>query len=109
MGGMNKYAKILWILLGFFCFRVVAQLSQLAFESSYLPPFDDWYSGSLAYPYLLLSQIIIIGIYTYICFRFSKGTVTPSIRVGAFFLVLGSVYISFILKEFYFSHLVVIR
>jgi len=94
---MNKYAKILWFLLGLFFFRVTAQLFQLVFDISYLPPFDAWYSGALAYPYLLFSQLIIIGIYSYICFQFTNGTVTPSKRAGMFFLGLGAIYTSFML------------
>ena len=80
-----------------FCIRVIAQLFQLVFDSSFLPPFDAWYSGALAYPYLLLSQILIIGIYSYICFQFTKGAVIPSKRVGVFFLGLGGIYASFML------------
>lgn len=97
MSSSKKYATILWILLGLFSFRVAAQLFQLAFDSPYLPPFDAWYSGALAYPYLLLSQIIIIGIYSYICVQFAKGTVSRSSRAGVFFLAIGGVYASFML------------
>ncbi len=97
MSNSSKYAKVLWVLLGLFCFRVIAQLLQLVFDSPFLPPFDTWYSGALAYPYLLVSQILIISIYSYICFQFTKGSVTPSNRMGILFLAIGGVYASFML------------
>ncbi len=97
MSKSSKYAIVLWVLLGLFCFRVLAQLFQFIFDSPFLPPFDAWYSGALAYPYLLISQVLIISIYSFICIQFTKGVFTPSNRVGVFFLAIGGVYVCFML------------
>ena len=106
MVNTKNYTLVLWVLLSLFCFRVFAQLYQLVFYTHHLPPFEDWYSGALAYPYLLLSQILIIGIYLYICLQFSKGTVNPSKQVGTLFLSIGIIYACFMMGRLLIGQLI---
>ena len=56
----KRYASALWALFGLFVLRVVAQLLIALGDGSFLPPWDEWFSGALSYPWLLASQIAII-------------------------------------------------
>jgi hypothetical protein len=84
----------LWLLLGAFCFRVLAQLLQWQVGLSFLPPFDAWQSGTLPYWALLTSQLLIVVFLTWIAWAFSVGTVTPSSRSALLWLVPGSLYLA---------------
>lgn len=64
---------LLWILLGLFALRVLGQLLVVAGLAPFLPPMDDWQSGLLPYPFLLASQIVIIGLLASVCLQFSRG------------------------------------
>jgi hypothetical protein len=64
---------ILWVFLGLFCLRVLGQILVAFFDVSFLPPMEQWYSGLLAYPYLLASQILIIGLMMRINVDFTRG------------------------------------
>lgn len=52
----------LWILLTLFILRVLGQLIVVLFAPPWLPPMEAWYSGLMAYPLLLPSQIAIIAL-----------------------------------------------
>jgi len=58
---------------------------------------EEWFSGALAYPWLLASQALIILLYGKIALDFSRGRgffVHPSRRLGNGLLLLGSIYLS---------------
>ena len=55
----RRLAPLLWILLALFILRVTGQVLVAFFNADFLPPMQEWYSGSMAYEYLLPSQIVI--------------------------------------------------
>ena len=67
-------ATILWILLALFALRVLGQLLVVAGVAPFLPPMDDWQSGLLPYPLLLVSQILILCLLATVCAQFSRGS-----------------------------------
>jgi hypothetical protein len=69
----RRLAPLLWALLGLFVLRVLGQVLVVFFNVGFLPPMQAWYSGLLAYEYLLPSQIVIIVLMTTICLHFSRG------------------------------------
>ena len=69
----RKYAAWLWFLLGLFCLRVLGQALVVFFHASFLPPVEQWYSGLISYPWLLLSQCLIILLYGKVCIDFTRG------------------------------------
>ena len=64
---------LLWILLALFTLRVLGQLLVVTGLAPFLPPMDHWQSGLLRYPFLLASQIVIIGVLATVCLQFSRG------------------------------------
>jgi len=63
----------LWTLLGLFALRVLGQLLVVAGVAPFLPPMDEWQSGLLPYPLLLVSQIVILAILATVCVQFTRG------------------------------------
>jgi hypothetical protein len=63
----------LWTLLGLFAFRVLGQFAVAAGMAPFLPPMDAWQSGLLPYPVLLASQLVILGVFGFVCVQFSRG------------------------------------
>ena len=63
----------LWTLLGLFALRVLGQLAVAAGLAPFLPPMDAWQSGLLPYPVLLASQVVILGVFGFVCVQFSRG------------------------------------
>jgi len=59
-----------------------------------LPRFDVWHSATLSYPWLLFSQIVILGLMVYVALRFSSGRVPVSRGRGLVFLSLGGLYLA---------------
>ncbi len=82
-------APILWLLLGLFCFRVLAQLVQAGIQLPFLPAFEDWHSGVLPYGALLSAQIVIVAAMFLTAREFQRGRVVPRRRLGRVLLVLG--------------------
>ncbi len=64
---------ILWFLTLLFTLRVTGQLIVRFYSVSFLPPFNEWYSGLLAYPYLLTAQILIIVLMGKISLDITRG------------------------------------
>ncbi|TCV85922.1 hypothetical protein [Sulfurirhabdus autotrophica] len=89
-----------WLLFFYtlFIFRVCAQLIQKYYALSFLPQFERWYSGALPYPWLLLSQIVIIVLLALVIRPFHKGRARASYRTGIFLLIPGAMY--FVLMVF---------
>ena len=46
----QRYAPWLWLLLGLFALRVVAQPLALQVDTQLLPRFESWHGGLLPYP-----------------------------------------------------------
>jgi hypothetical protein len=56
---LRAYAVVLWVLALLFFFRVLGQALVAVFDSGFLPPMKEWYSGLLPYPILLPIQVMI--------------------------------------------------
>lgn len=84
----------LWFLTSIFIFRVLGQLSTLWFTIPFLPTFDQWYSGALAYPILLMFQILIVVVMSLVSYRISKGFLVPKRTISVFLQVIGWIYFS---------------
>lgn len=90
-------ARWLWTLLGLFALRVLGQLLVVLGWAPFLPPMEEWFSGALAYPPLLASQVVILILYTKICLDFTRGRgyfVMPRRRLGVGLLWFGSIYLT---------------
>jgi hypothetical protein len=69
----RRLVWLLWVLLFAFCCRVLGQALVAFLHVTWLPPMEEWYSGLMAYPLLLPIQLIIIAIYTKVCWDFTRG------------------------------------
>ena len=90
------YAPWLWLALGLFCLRVLGQLLVATLHVGFLPPMEEWYSGLMPYPPLLVSQLVIIGLFGTVCLQFSRGVgwfVRPRTRLGDSLFVFGALYL----------------
>ena len=98
----RKYAVWLFILLALFCFRVAGQMLVAFAGVTFLPPMKEWYSGLLAYRYLLPAQFLIIFLFGKICFDLFRGTgyfAIPRHRMGRSLRIFGIIYlVSMILR-----------
>jgi hypothetical protein len=65
---------------------------QKFYALSFLPPFEAWYSGTLAYPWLLASQILIIAVMGWVIAGFANGRVLARRKLGVWLLALGGIY-----------------
>ncbi len=96
MTGSEAHARAcapwLWGLTGAFALRVIAQPLARVWEQ--LPSFETWHSGALPYGWLVLSQLLILGVMGGVSLRFSRGRVTPSRGLGLALLILGGVYLA---------------
>ncbi len=81
------YRLALWICLLLFVARVLGQVYVGLYRPRWLPAWKDWYSGLLPYPWLLLSQILIIMAMTMIAYDHTRGDgwlfVTDARKAGA--------------------------
>lgn len=51
---------LLWTLQGLFLLRVLGQVYVGLYTPSWLPPWSEWYSGLLPYPWLLPAQVLLL-------------------------------------------------
>ena len=77
----QRYAPWLWLLLGLFALRVVAQPIALQVDTPLLPRFESWHSGLLPYPVLVITQVIIVLWLARTSRAFTHGAVVP--RAGS--------------------------
>jgi len=92
----KRYAWLLTTLLFLFILRVLGQVLVAFFGVKFLPPMEEWFSGLLPYPELLVSQILIIFLYGKICLDFVRGhgyCVVPRQRLGINLLKFGWLYL----------------
>lgn len=92
---IRRYTVALSVLLGLFVIRVLAQALIAIGLGAFLPPWEEWYSGLLPYPQLLVSQIAIIVGYGAVCAQFVRGRgcfVTPRRWLATLLTSAGSVY-----------------
>lgn len=68
----RRLVWLLWMLLFAFCCRVLGQALVAFLQVTWLPPMEEWYSGLMAYPLLLPAQLLIIAIFTKVCWDFTR-------------------------------------
>lgn len=78
----RRLAPLLWTLFAFFVVRVAGQALVAFLGVDFLPPMPAWYSGLLAYEYLLPAQIVIVGLMAKICLDFTRARAASSPRRG---------------------------
>ena len=88
-------AAVLWVLLLLFLLRVIGQALVGLGRAPFLPPWHEWYSGLLPYPWLLASQILILAVFGKVCIDVSRDAgyfarVHP--RLGTPVLIFGWLY-----------------
>ena len=88
----RRYLPWLIALFSLFVFRVVAQLLQSVYPVSFLPSYSAWHSGALPYGSLVLSQLLIIMVFSLTIRGFARESVRPKRRLGQWLLVLGGFY-----------------
>lgn len=88
----QKISVILWILIGIFCLRVLVQLIVSVVDTTFLPAFEDWHSGTMPYGLLVFFQAVILFFMSKTALRFFRKQVLPSKRTGIFILIIGSIY-----------------
>lgn len=86
-----------WLLLGLFALRVAAQFIQKVGAVDFLPPFDAWQSGTLSYPVLLGTQLLLLSVMAAVNFRLASGRFKSHPRLGEALLSVGALYFSFML------------
>jgi len=69
----KRLAPLLWLLLAFFVLRVIGQLLVATLSIPWLPPMEEWYSGLIPYRPLVVAQVLIITLYTWVCIDFTRG------------------------------------
>jgi uncharacterized protein len=93
----RRYSRGLLLLLFLFCLRVIGQMLVAFLHVSFLPPMKEWFSGLLPYPELLVSQFLIILLFSKIWSDFHRGRgyfVELSFRFSRNLRIFGYVYFS---------------
>lgn len=70
----SDYAPWLWLFSILLLLRVLGQLLVVLRAPRWLPPMDQWQSGLLPYPVLLLGQVIVLTLMFWICADFSRSS-----------------------------------
>lgn len=89
-------APWLWLLLFLFGLRVLGQALVAFGHVRWLPPMREWYSGLMAYEWLLPSQLLILILFGRVCVDFSRARgyfVEPSRRMARGLLLFGWIYL----------------
>lgn len=66
------YGPYLWILTVLLVGRVVGQLIVARWAPRWLPPMEQWQSGLMPYPALLVAQCIILVTFGIVCTQFTR-------------------------------------
>ena len=93
----QRHFGVLLFLLFLFCLRVIGQMLVAFLHVSFLPPMKQWFSGLLPYPELLVSQFLIILLFSKVCSDFYRGTgyfVELSLRFSRNLQIFGYLYFS---------------
>ena len=91
----SAYSFYLWLCTGLLVARVVGQLVVALFRPRWQPPMEQWQSGLLPYPALLVGQLIVLTLMAWISVDFSRRAgfwVEPRPRLGLAALGWSSLY-----------------
>jgi hypothetical protein len=69
----EPYATWLWLFTALLFLRVLGQIIVVRSSPRWLPPMDQWQSGLLPYPVLLLGQAIVLSVMVWICVDFTRS------------------------------------
>ena len=69
----RDYAPWLWLFAVLLLLRVVGQIIVVRHAPRWLPPMQQWQSGLLPYPILLLGQVIVLIVMFWISVEFSTA------------------------------------
>ena len=92
---MTTYGFYLWLFTLLLAGRVAGQLVVVLAAPRWLPPMEQWQSGLLPYPVLLVCQAIVLTLMIWISADFSRGAgfwVEPRPRLGMAALVWSYLY-----------------
>lgn len=78
----RQHGRWLWLLLGLFLVRVVAQPLAGLTGWRWLPPFSAWQSGALPYPLLLAAQLAIAAAMAAAAAGVGGGQTRPRAALG---------------------------
>ena len=78
----DELAPILWLLTALFAVRVIGQMLVALRSPSWLPPMNEW--NLVPYRVLLPTQLVILGLMTWIDASFSASFGPPVDRAQAF-------------------------
>jgi hypothetical protein len=95
MYGTAPYAPWLWLFTILLLLRVIGQIVVVLRAPRWLPPMEQWQSGLLPYPVLLLGQAIVLTLMVWICIDFTRGAgifVQPHPGRGRYVVWFGIVY-----------------
>jgi hypothetical protein len=88
----RRYAPWLYLALGLFVLRVVAQPLALILPDGIVPAFESWHSGALPYGWLLAAQLVIIVALGRAALLFAAGRARPRRRLGQVLITFGGLY-----------------
>jgi hypothetical protein len=94
---LRRLVWLLWLLLFLFCCRVLGQALVAFLDVTWLPPMEEWYSGLMPYQLLLPTQLLIMAIYTKVCWDFTRGVgyfVRPRLLFGRAVFWFGYAYLA---------------
>ena len=87
--------RYLWLFTVLLFGRIVGQLVVARSAPRWLPPMEQWQSGLLPYPVLLMGQTVVLGLMVWISIDFSRAAglwVEPRPRLGMAALVWSYLY-----------------
>ena len=70
----SDYAPWLWLFSILLLLRVLGQVLVVLRAPRWLPPMEQWQSGLLPYPVLLLGQVLVLILMFWICADFSRSS-----------------------------------
>ena len=97
------YGVYLWLFTVLLLGRVIGQLMVAAYAPRWLPPMEQWQSGLLPYPVLLVGQVIVLTLMASISADFSRAAgfwVEPKPRLGAAVLWWSYLYLGAMITRY---------
>jgi uncharacterized protein len=73
MSATAPFTFWLWLFTLLLLLRVAGQILVAWRAPRWLPPMEQWQSGLLPYPVLLLGQVIVLTLMFWICIDFTRG------------------------------------
>jgi uncharacterized protein len=90
------YSAWLWLFTVLLFLRIIGQLIVVFYAPRWLPPMDQWQSGLLPYPVLVVGQAIVLTLMVWICIDFTRGAglfVRPYPARGRYVLWFSYLYV----------------